>query len=112
MPFINFTNVATMLLTLVVFLLALVLSKETKKSGIIATMLSVFLIILVCHAVELGTISNITEEMHYAITRSILVDFVFIFLSFISYLSMDEIQAKVENRKSIDNSLDWFWKRV
>ena len=73
MPFINFTNVATMLLTLVVFLLALVLSKETKKSGIIATMLSVFLIILVCHAVELGTISNITEEMHYAMTRSILV---------------------------------------
>lgn len=112
MPFINFTNVATMLLTLVVFLLALVLSKETKKSGIIATMLSVFLIILVCHAVELGTISNITEEMHYAITRSILVDFVFIFLSFISNLWMDEIQAKVENRKSIDNSLDWFWKRV
>ena len=85
MPFINFTNVATMLLTLVVFLLALVLSKETKKSGIIATMLSVFLIILVCHAVELGTISNITEEMHYAMTRSILVDFVFIFLSFILF---------------------------
>lgn len=112
MPFINFTNVATMLLTLVVFLLALVLSKETKKSGIIATMLSVFLIILVCHAVELGTISNITEEMHYAITRSILVDFIFIFLSFISYLWIDEIQAKVENIKSIDNSLDWFWKRV
>ena len=112
MPFINFTNVATMLLTLVVFLLALVLSKETKKSGIIATMLSVFLIILVCHAVELGTISNITEEMHYAITRSILVDFVFIFLSFTSYLWIDEIQAKVENIKSIDNSLDWFWKRV
>ena len=112
MPFIYFTNVATMLLTLVVFLLALVLSKETKKSGIIATMLSVFLIILVCHAVELGTISNITEEMHYAITRSILVDFVFIFLSFISYLWIDEIQAKVENIKSIDNSLDWFWKRV
>lgn len=112
MPFINFTNVATMLLTLVVFLLALVLSKETKKSGIIATMLSVFLIILVCHAVELGTISNITEEMHYAMTRSILVDFVFIFLSFISYLWIDEIQAKVENIKSIDNSLDWFWKRV
>lgn len=112
MPFINFTNVATMLLTLVAFLLALVLSKETKKSGIIATMLSVFLIILVCHAVELGTISNITEEMHYAITRSILVDFVFIFLSFISYLWIDEIQAKVENIKSIDNSLDWFWKRV
>ena len=31
MPFINFTNVATMLLTLVVFLLALVLSKEKRN---------------------------------------------------------------------------------
>ena len=64
------------------------------------------------HLNSIIPISNITEEMHYAITRSILVDFVFIFLSFISYLWIDEIQAKVENIKSIDNSLDWFWKRV
>ena len=32
MPFINFTNVATMLLTLVVFLLALVLVKKQRKA--------------------------------------------------------------------------------
>ena len=112
MPFINFTNVATILLALLVFLLVLFLGKETNKSGISAVMLFVFLMILVCHVIELATITNITEEMHYSITRIILVDFIFIFLAFISYLWMDDIQAKVENKKSIDNSLDWFWKKV
>ena len=47
-----------------------------------------------------------------ALTRSILVDFVFIFLSFISYLWIDDIQAKVEKKKSIDDSLSWFWAKV
>lgn len=112
MPFINFTNVATLLLALVIFLLIFYLGKTTHKSGILATMLFVFLILLVCHAIELGVMPNVTEEAQYDLSRSLLVDFVFIFLSFISYLWIDDIQAKVENKKSIDNSLDWFWKRV
>ena len=112
MPFINFTNVATILLALLVFLLVLFLGKETNKSGISAVMLFVFLMILVCHVIELATITNITEEMHYSITRSILVDFIFIFLAFISYLWMVDFQAKKYGKKSYDNSLDWFWKKV
>ena len=112
MPFINFTNVATMFLALALFVLTLFLGKETHKSGIPAIMLFVFLIILVCHAIEFAVIPNITEEMQYNLSRSILVDFIFIFLSFISYLWIDDIQAKLENKKSRDNSLDWFWKRV
>ena len=45
MPFINFTNVATMFLALALFVLTLFLGKETHKSGIPAIMLFVFLII-------------------------------------------------------------------
>lgn len=112
MPFINFTNVATLLLALVIFLLIFYLSRETHKSGILAIMLFVFLILLVCHAIELGAMPNITDEARFDLSRSLLVDFVFIFLSFLSYLWVDDIQARVENKKSIDNSLDWFWKRV
>ena len=48
MPFINFTNVATMFLALALFVLTLFLGKETHKSGIPAIMLFVFLIIQ-CH---------------------------------------------------------------
>lgn len=90
MPFINFTNIITVLLAVILF----------------------GLIILVCHAMELMLIPNISEEVYHAIARSIAVDFGFIFLSFVSYLWVDDIQAKIEKRKSIDDSLNWFWAKV
>lgn len=112
MPFINFTNTTTLLLALVLFILTLFLGKESNKSELPAMMLFIFLILLVSHAVEFAIAPNMTEQVHFELSRSILVDFIFIFLSFISYLWIDDIQAKKENKKSIDNSLDWFWKRV
>lgn len=112
MPFINFTNPITILLALILFILVLFLGKETHKSAIAAVMLFAFLAILVGHTVELMVIKNIAEDVYISLTRSIVVDFVFIFLSFISYLWIDDIQAKVEKKKSIDNSLDWFWSKV
>lgn len=112
MPFINFTNAATILLALVLFLLILFLGKETHKSAILAVMLFVFLFLLVCHVIELNVIPNISEETYYALTRCLVVDLVFIFLSFISYLWIDDIQAKIEKKKSIDDSLSWFWSKV
>lgn len=112
MPFINFTNTITLLLALILFILVLFLGKESKKSELPAMMLFIFLMLLVGHTIEIGVTANITEQLQYELSRSILVDFIFIFLSFISYLWIDEIQAKIENKKSIDNSLDWFWKKV
>ena len=112
MPYIDFTNSITLLLALILFVLILMLGKETHKSAIPAAMLFVFLLILVAHCMELMLIKDITESVYTSLTRSILVDFVFIFLSFISYLWIDDIQAKVEKKKSIDDSLSWFWAKV
>ncbi len=112
MPYIDFTNSVTLLLALILFVLILMLGKETHKSAIPASMLFVFLLILVAHCMELMLIKDIAESVYAALTRSILVDFVFIFLSFISYLWIDDIQAKVEKKKSIDDSLSWFWAKV
>ena len=112
MPFINFSNSITVLLALLLFVLTLFLGKETHKGAIPAAMLGVFLIILVAHVAELMLIENIEEAVYNSLTTSILVDFVFIFLSFISYLWIDDIQAKVEKKKSIDDSLSWFWTKV
>lgn len=112
MPFINFTNPVTLLLALILFILLLFLGKETHKSGILAVMLFVFLLLLICHSIELMVIPEITTETYHSLTISIAVDFVFIFLSFMSYLWIDDIQAKVEKKKSIDDSLNWFWAKV
>ena len=97
MPFINFTNIITVLLAVILFGLIIFLGKELHKSALPAIMLFAYLI---------------SEEEYHAIARRIAVDFGFIFLSFVSYLWVDDIQAKIEKRKSIDDSLNWFWAKV
>ena len=112
MPMINFTNPFTLFLALILFILILVLARETKKSAIVATMLFIFLIILIGHTVEFFTQSAVEADTTSAILRSIVFDLIFIFLSFISYLWIDDKEAKEKKNKSIDNSLEWFWSKV
>ena len=49
MPFINFTNIITVLLAVILFGLILFLGKELHKSALPAIMLFVFLIILMIY---------------------------------------------------------------
>lgn len=112
MPIINLSDPFNVLVALVLFVLVLVLAREIKRSNIICILLLVFLTIIVCHCIEYIVVQDITGEITATIARSIAVDFIFVFLSFISYLWMDDIEAKERKIKSIDNSLDWFWKKV
>lgn len=112
MPFINFSNPVAILLGVILFLLVLYLARETKKAWVVAIMLFVFLGLLVGHTIEFATIAKESEDIYKAILASATMDLVFIFLSFISYLWVDDIESKVGKKKSIDNSLDWFWNKV
>ena len=44
--------------------------------------------------------------------KCIALDLLFILITFFAYLWVDDIEAKANNIKSIDNSLDWFWKEI
>lgn len=112
MPFINFTNPTAILIGVILFLLVLYLARETKKAWIIGIMLFAFLGLLVGHTVEFATVAKENEEIYNAVLASATMDLVFIFLSFITYLWIDDIEAKAGKKKSIDNSLDWFWNKV
>lgn len=112
MPIINFTNPVAIILGVIIFLLVLYLARETKKSWIIGIMLFAFLLILVGHTIEFATIAQNDDIAHSAIVTSIVLDLLFIFISFISYLWIDDIETKLGKKKSIDNSLDWFWNKV
>ena len=112
MPYINFTNPTAILLGVLLFLLVLYLGRETKKAWIIGVMLFVFIGVLVGHTIEFATIAKESEEIYRAVLTSAIIDLIFIFLSFISYLWIDDIETKTGKKKSIDNSLDWFWNKV
>ena len=111
MPMINFTNPLTLLLATLIFVLMLILAKETKKSVITAIMLFVFVGILVTHVI-LYTTGAIEQEFVSDIIFTMVFDLIFVLISFVSYLWVDDIEAKVKKKKSIDNSLNWFWNKV
>ena len=95
---------------LMVTLLCIILGKEFKKSILPAIALFVFLVLLVMHTFQ----STILTDAAYKsiVTVSMCVDACMIFLSYISYLWVDDIETREKHKKSIDNSLDWFWKKV
>lgn len=111
MPMINFTQPFELFIALLLFVLVLWFAYQSKKSVIAGIMLFVFIAILVLHALEFS-MGTLTQEGLHAAIQSIIFDLVFIFLSFISYLWIDDIEAKLKKKKIIDNSLDWFWSKI
>ena len=108
----DITNVVTVLLLLIFTVLLIFLGRELKKSYITAIPLFLFLAFLIVHVIQLMTLPIEYINMTSTLTWCIVLDFAFIFISFISYLWIDDLEAKKMNKKSIDNSLDWFWKEV
>lgn len=110
MLLLNTTQPLTILLFLTVTVLLIFLGKEVKKPIIPAIALFAFLIILIMHSVQLCMPSY--EEYYSTIRHCIVFELAMILLTFFSYLWVDDIASKFYNKKSIDNSLDWFWKQV
>ena len=110
MYIINLTNPYAIIIALMVTVLCIILGKEFKKSFIPATCLALFLILILIHTFQSVVF---TEAIYKTIaTKSLGVDAIMIFLSYIAYLWVDDIETKEKNKKSIDNSLEWFWKKV
>ena len=103
MPIINFMNPITLLVGVILFVLVSYLGKKTKKSWIVAIMLFVFITLLICYAVQFLTLNPNTPEL--AASQTALLQTSGITL-------VDDIEAKMGKRKSIDNSMDWFWRNV
>ena len=111
MPMINFAEPLSLLVALVLYVLLLWFAYQSKKSIIAGMTLFGFLTTLILHTVEY-TMGSLSAEGLSATVYSIVFDFIFVFLSFISYLWIDDIEAKANKKKSIDNSLDWFWSKI
>ena len=110
MYIVNLSGSNTIILSLMLTLLFILLGKEFKKSLLPTVPLFLFLILLLIHALQLTVL---TEAIYRSIViRSMCVEACMIFLSYISYLWVDDIETREKHRKSIDNSLDWFWKKV
>ena len=100
----------TVFLLLTMTVLLIFLGREIKKPAIPAIALIAFLVILVMHAVQLCVPSY--EEYYITIRYCVAFELVMVFVTFFSYLWVDDMASKFYKKKSIDNSLDWFWKQM
>ena len=112
MPMINFADPLTLLIAVVLYTLVLLLARETKKSAIIAVMLFAFVALLIIHTIMYITGTQLTSEELSVLNYCIIFDLIFVLISFIGYLWIDDMEAKLKKKKSIDNSLEWFWGKV
>ena len=112
MPMINFANPVTLLIATILFVLVLLLAKETKKSAITAVMLFAFIALLIIHAIMYTTGNDLDADTVGDLTFTMVFDLIFVLISFIAYLWVDDMEATVKKKKSIDNSLDWFWGKI
>lgn len=109
----NTADPVNVILILAATLLLVFLGKETKNSKITLGVLCVHLVLITIHAVQFVTMSGTaTQEVIKVLSSSLAVDFGLVMVGFLSYLWVDEIESKVKKTKSVDNSLDWFWKKV
>ena len=107
---INITSPFTLFLLAVITLLLVFLGQEVKKSYVAIIPLVMHLGLLIMHVIQLLTLSADNSSYSSVLTGCLAIDFVFVLVSFFAYLWVDDIDAKATNKKSIDNSLDWFWK--
>lgn len=108
----NITSPLTLILLVLLTVLLIFLGREFKKSYILAIPLSIYLVFLIIHVAQLMTLPIEYNYMSSTLSWCIVLDFAFIFIAFISYLWIDDIEAKANNKKSLDNSLEWFWKEI
>ena len=108
----DISNPLTLILMLAATVLLIFLAQEVKKSYVAAIMLFAYLVILIVHVAQIATLSEEFRYMLTTLSRCIAIDFVFVLITFFSYLWVDDIEARAIGKRSIDNSLDWFWKKV
>lgn len=111
MPMINMTDPIALLICTLLFALVLWFAHQSKKSIITCIMLFIFISLLVLHVVEFN-LGNLTVEGASIAIRSVVLDLIFVLLSFISYLWIDNIEAKFKKKKVIEDNLDWFWNKI
>ena len=108
----NVTDPITVLLLLAFTILLIFLGKEIKNSFVTAVPLFAFLIILSIHAIQFISTDTTLQETLSLLTKCMTLDFIFVLLSFLSYLWIDDVESKFKKKKSIDDSLEWFWRKV
>ncbi len=112
MFFIDISDPWILLISIFLVICLIYLGKEAKNAYVPLMSLIVFLILLVMHGIQFLILPAGYDYLASSLAKCMLLDFLLIFITYMAYLWIDDVEAKAKKKKSIDNSLDWFWKNV
>lgn len=104
----NTANPIVILVYTIVISIIIYMSKKYEKPVVPVVMMIYIVLLLIIHSTT--KLSDVFSTQTKYI--SIAFDLIFLFLSFISFLWIDEINSKKKKIKSIDDSLAWFWEEL
>ena len=108
----NIANWISLILLTVFTILVVYLGRETKKSAIPGTLLIAYLVLLVIYVIQFMLVKGEDPEMTRIISNCLVVNFGFIFITFLGYLWADELEAKVKKKKVVKSGIEWLWKKI
>jgi len=88
------------------------LSRKAEKSILPGILIIVNLGLLLYHTFLLNSVSQIFTEQISRLYLCLAMDFLWLLISFLGYLWIDDLEAIKFNKKSYDNSLAWFWDKL
>jgi len=112
MPVIDLTQPVIVILCLASIICAIYLGHEIKRAVVPAIALMLCIGLLISHTLQLFVFTENYIGYEHILSLSMIYDFGFVLVTYLAYLWIDDIEAKHRNKKSIDNSLDWFWSKV
>ncbi len=91
---------------------AIAFAKKVEKPLFVAVLIILNLGLLIYHSYVLNSIPSEFADAISDIYLCIAMDFLWLLISFLAYLWIDDVTARKFNRKSYDNSLSWFWEKL
>lgn len=101
-----FFDIKILLVTLAIILICIALAKDLKNPYIVIGILGFSLTLLVSSYLTLDLVS---DAMKFKVYMSIAVEYFLILMTYITYLWIDDINARALNIKTYDDSLVWLW---
>ena len=88
------------------------LSRKMEKPTLPAILIVLYLGLLLYHSYVLNELPRVFTEGISQLYLCLAMDFIWLLLSFLGYLWIDDIVAIKFRKKSYDNSLAWFWDKL
>ena len=88
------------------------LARKMEKAFLPGILIIVNLGLLLYHSYLLNSLPQALVEQVSQIYLCLAMDFLWLLISFLGYLWVDDITAIKFNKKSYDNSLSWFWDKI